>query len=191
MAQSEVNVCNLALQRVGAATITSLTDNTTEARACNLVYESTRKEQLRRYPWNFAIARTTVSPDTAEPEDNYDYPFDYQFTLPAGCLRILRPPRPGLDWKIEGKKLLTNDGTVLYLRYVSDVEDAASWDASFYDVMAARLAQRLVEKLTNSNAKRDVLAQEYKEAVSTARLADAFESGPDEAVEDEWLTARI
>ena len=190
MAQSTTNVCNLALQRVGSSTILNLTDDTTEARACNLVYDSVRREQLRRYTWGFATSRAVLAPDSLAPTANDDFPFDYQFTLPADCLRIIRPPRVALDWKIEGRKLLTNDGTVLYLRYIADITDAASWDSSFYDVVAARLAQRIVEKLTNSNVKRDVLAQEYKEAVTAARLADAFESGPDDAPEDEWLTAR-
>ena len=32
---SKVQICNMALSRLGASTITSLTDNTTEANLCN------------------------------------------------------------------------------------------------------------------------------------------------------------
>jgi len=186
MAQSAVDVSNNALQRVGAARITSLTDATPEARACSLAFDATRRSALRRYPWNFAIKRAQPAPDTETPL----FDFDYQFTLPADCLRVLRPNTPSLDWKIEGNKLLTNDGNTIDLRYVADIEDVAAWDSAFYEVFAAALALRLRERLTQSNAKMGPLKDEYKDAVSEARRADAFESGPDEPPEDDWLMAR-
>lgn len=187
MAQSQVDACNDALQRVGARRILSLSDNLPEARACSQAFDATRRAQMRRYPWNFAIKRAALAPDTDEPigED-----YDAQFSLPADCLRVLRPNTPALDWKIEGTKLLTNDGDVVYLRYIGDITDVAAWDAAFYEVFAAALALRIRERLTNSNTKMSILRQEYQDAVAEARRADAFESGPDEAPEDDWLVVR-
>lgn len=189
MAQSAVDVSNNALQRVGAARITALTDATPEARACLTAFDTTRRSALRRYPWNFAITRAVLAPDTTTPTA-VAQEFTHQFTLPAGCLRVLRPNTPSLDWKIEGRKLLTNDGDTVYLRYIEDIEDVAAWDSAFYEVFAAALALRLRERLTSSNAKMATLKDEYKDAIAEARLADAFESGPDEAPEDDWLVAR-
>ena len=187
MAQSVVDCCNSALQRVGASTINSLSDNSPEARACAVAYDSNRRDELRRHSWNFAVKRVVLAPDSTAPA----FDFDYQFTLPSDCLRVLRPPTANLDWVIEGRKILTNDSATLNLRYISDVEDAAQWDASFYNVLAVAIAYDICDKLTQSNAKRSVIGQEYKDEVALAKLADALESGPEESPDDTWWLARL
>ncbi|CAB5144881.1 Tail tubular protein Gp11 [uncultured Caudovirales phage] len=186
MSQSVVDTCNSALQRVGAASILSLSDNSPEARACALAYDSNRRDELRKHSWNFAIKRVVLAPDTTAPAFDYKY----AFTLPTDCLRVLRPPTSDLDWQIEGRKILTNDSNVLYLRYLADIDDTTQWDASFYNVMAASLAVDICEKLTQSNTKKQGLNAEYKEAVADARKVDAFESGPQDAADDDWWNAR-
>lgn len=55
MASTDVEICNLALSRIGANTITSLSANSAkEDRLCNQFYTQFRDELLRSYPWNFA-----------------------------------------------------------------------------------------------------------------------------------------
>lgn len=186
MAQSVVDICNSALSRVGATTILSISDNTPEARAVAIAYDSNRRDELRKHRWNFSLKRVVLAPDTVAPAFDYDY----AFTLPTDCLRVIRPATANLDWQIEGRKILTNDGNVLNLRYIADIEDAAQWDASFYNVVAAALAVDICEKLTQSNTKKQLLATEYKEAVSSARRVDSFESGPEDAADDTWWLAR-
>lgn len=187
MAQTVVDCCNSALQRVGAGSILSLSDNSPEARACSLAYDSNRRDELRRHPWNFAIKRAVLAPDSTAPA----FDFKYAFTLPSDCLRVLRPATANLDWQIEGRKILTNESTVLNLRYVADIEDCAQWDASFYSVCAIALAIDIVEKLTQSNVKKKGLFDEYKDEIKDARRMDAIESGPEDAAEDAWLLARF
>lgn len=187
MAQNAVDLCNAALQRVGATSIMSLLDNSPEARACNLAYDTNRRDELRKHRWNFAIKRAILAPDVTAPAFDYLY----AFTLPSDCLRVLRPATVDLDWQIEGRKILTNDGDTLYLRYLYDVEDVAQWDSSFYNVAALALAVDISERLTQSNGKKQMLMQEYDQAIKFARRVDAFESGPEDAVEDGWLIARL
>ena len=186
MSQSVVDICNSALQRVGASSILSLSDNSPEARACTVAYDSNRRDELRKHSWNFALKRAVLAPDTAVPA----FDFLRQFTLPTDCLRVLRPPTTNLDWVIEGRKILTNDGNVLYLRYIADIEDTAQWDPGFYNVMSASLAVDICEKLTQSNTKKAQLIKDYAEAVSYSRKVDAFESGPEDAADDYWWTVR-
>lgn len=186
MAQSVVDTCNSALQRVGASSILSISDNSPEARACAIAYDSNRRDELRKHSWNFAIKRAVLAPDTTAPA--YDY--TYAFTLPTDCLRVLRPATTSLDWRIEGRKILTNDGSTLYLRYLADIDDCSQWDPSFYNVMAASLAVDICEKLTQSNTKKQQLIIDYKESVADARKVDAFETGPEDAADDTWWVAR-
>lgn len=187
MAQSVIDCCNSALQRVGAASILSLSDNTPEARACSIAYDSNRRDELRKHKWNFATTRAVLAPDTVAPAFDYLY----QFTLPSDCLRVIRPAEANLDWQIEGRKILTNDSNTLYLRYIADITDAAQWDPSFYNVVAIALAVDVVERLTQSNVKKQQLSAEYFDAVRTARRMNAFEAGPEDAAEDNWLLARL
>ena len=187
MAQSVVDICNSALQRVGAASILSITDNSPEARACAIAYDSNRRDELRKHSWNFAMSRAVLSPDATAPAFDYKY----QFTLPPDCLRVIRPATPDCDWAIEGRKILTNDSNTLYLRYVADVQDTSLFDSSFYNVVSAAMAIDICERLTQSNTKNSRLGQDYKDAVTMAKRVDAFESGPEDAPDDDWWLARL
>jgi len=62
MATSDVEICNSALQKIGAETITTLSDNTRRAALCNRQYDKVRKKLLRAHPWNFAIRRAALVP---------------------------------------------------------------------------------------------------------------------------------
>lgn len=187
MAQSVVDICNSALQRVGATTILSISDNSPEARACSVAYDSNRRDELRRFAWNFAINRVVLAPDATAPAFDYTY----AFSLPSDCLRVLRPATSDLDWQIEGRKILTNDSNVLNLRYIQDVTDSTQFDASFYNVVCAALALDLVERLTQSNQKKELLSRDYDNAIVMAKRANAFEAGPTDLPEDDWLLARL
>jgi hypothetical protein len=62
MASSDIEICNLALSRLGADTITSLTaDATKEDRLCNQFYAQFRDELLRSFAWNFAVKSTPLN----------------------------------------------------------------------------------------------------------------------------------
>lgn len=219
MAQSAIDICNSALSMVGAASIMSLTDNSREARVCNLQYDSNRRDELRKHYWNFALKRIVLAPDSAAPA----FDFAYQFTLPSDCLRVVIPNDAFLDWTLEGRKILTNSikspfssnvvnsqpGTVytppggitttyvaappapqLNLKYVADITDATVFDSSFYNVLAISLAVDICESLTQNSGKKQGLKQDYKDSVIEARTADAFENLPADAPDDGWWLVR-
>jgi hypothetical protein len=72
MATTAVSICNMALGLLGAdGTITALTDNTQNARICNLFYEPARQTLLRSHPWNFATARVAAYPEWDELKQYY------------------------------------------------------------------------------------------------------------------------
>lgn len=61
MALDDLAVANGALMRLGAAPITSLTEDSDRARLCNAWLARVRREVLRAYPWNVAIRRVRLS----------------------------------------------------------------------------------------------------------------------------------
>lgn len=184
MSQSIVDLCNSALQKLGATSISSLSDNSREARQCNIAYDSNRRSELRKYRWNFAIKREILTPLSAAPVFDYTYAFQ----IPSDCLRVLNPP--GSDWVVEGRTILTNSGNTLNLRYISDVTDLTLWDPVFYDATAISMAMDMCEAITNSNAKKQTLAQEYKDAIGYARTNNSFEQLPAEPPSDSWWEVR-
>ena len=186
MAQSVVDICNSALQRVGAKRISSINDNSPEARACLVAYDSNRRDEIRRYPWNFATKRVQLAPDSTAPA----FGFTYQYTFPSDCLRVLRPNDPTNDWVIEGRKILSNDGPVLNVRYLADIDDTSQFDSNFYNVVAAALAVDLVEVLTQSNVKKQTLQKDYEDAVRAARRQDSIETGAKDAPDPSLWTVR-
>lgn len=190
---SDTETANLALQKLGAARITSLTEDSRNARSINSCYASVRDQELRSHPWNFPRRRTTIAADATAPA----YGYNYAFTLPADCLRILKPNDTYLDWQIEGKKILTNQpegnttAPILNLTYVARITDMNEWDTLAVDALATRLAiQCCIEIKDNGGDLRD-LREQYRDVVRLARRTNAMEQIPADAPVDAWDLARL
>ena len=54
---SVVDICNSALNLLGASTISALTDDTKNARLCNQRYEPIRNRIFRSHSWNCLTKR--------------------------------------------------------------------------------------------------------------------------------------
>lgn len=186
-AQSETDICNGALQLLGIPQINAITDNTPQARACSVAYDCTRRDLLRQHKWNFAITRVVLAPSATAPA----FYFSYAFPLPSDCLRVLLPDwDDNLDWVMEGRQILTNEGATLNLRYVADIVDCTQWDSAFYSIMQLAMAQAMCEQLTNSTSKRQLLDRELDAAISEAKRNNAFENISIDAPDDTWWLVR-
>lgn len=187
---SEVDICNRALQKLGAKRITSLSEDSVNGRACNAAYEIIRDAELRAHPWNFAISRSELAADATEP----DWGRGNAFQLPSDFLRLM-PPYPEdnsnyLDWQIEGQKIYSDDSDPIYIRYVARISDTSLFDALFIEALSAQLAFELCEEITQSNTKKEALRADYDVAIKRARRANAIENVAAEPPEDTWITAR-
>ncbi|NCW70215.1 MAG: hypothetical protein EBV86_16945, partial [Marivivens sp.] len=76
---SDVDICNSALNMIGASNIISLTEDSRAARVCNQRYEFVRDAVFRSHPWNCLIKRTSLAADSDTPA----FEFSYQHTLPT------------------------------------------------------------------------------------------------------------
>ena len=183
---SAVDICNRALSRVGEARITSLSDDSKQARACNGAYTFIRDEVLRAHPWNSAISRASIAKLADAPEFGYDA----QYQLPSDCLRVVEVFDTKLPWVVEGRRILCDEGSPLELRYVRREEDPNTMDSILVSAIAARLAVELCEELTQSNTKRKLANAEFDLIMSQARSADGQEQSPMPFEEDDWVNAR-
>lgn len=198
---SAVEICNRALGKLGAETITSLADNTTNARALNTSYAIVRDAELRRRRWRFAIKRASLAALSTAPISGI---YKLQFQLPSDCLRILdvSDSWPGsdtsdyrtsttADYSLEGRTILTNIKAPLPLRYIAQITDTGLFDSAFVEAFAARLAWENCERITQSGSKRQLAMTEYKQAIREAVMANALENPPEYAADSSWMTARI
>jgi hypothetical protein len=192
--QSSTTIANRALQMVGAASIMALTDDSREARACQTCYDTCRRAELQAHKWRFSIKRATLAASADAPL----FGFAYAFPLPADCLDIILPNDPCLDWQVEGRSILTNQGMSadlsgtgpeLALRYKADITDPTTFNALFCEALSAAMAMEIVEPLTQSNTKAQMIQQKYKYALDRASAANAIEVLPQEAPEDPWIVA--
>jgi len=184
---SEVQICNLALSKVGDEQITSLTENKKAARLCNLVYEPLRDSVLRAHFWNFAVERVALAKSTDTPA----YEYSAKFALPTDFLRLIDTNLLDTEtFKVEGLFVLANSDTVS-VRYVKRVEDPNQFDWLFIEALAARMAAELAIALTDNRVLSVDLFNLYSTKIMEARTADAQEGSPDDIISDTWLNSRL
>lgn len=182
MSVSDTSISNMALGRIGAKRISSLSDSTEAtlpAIQCRLHYEQTRDALIRSHVWRFAMARVELSENTEAPAFEWDNAFD----LPNDFLRhrsiyednntaaksVLR------SYAIEGKQVLSNDSTVEF-RYVKKVTDPTKFDPLFIEVLVLSLAIKLVMPLAQDRVLRRDLIEEMGPLMSRVRAMDRQET---------------
>lgn len=185
MTTSVVQIVNNALVKIGANAILTLTEDSEAARAANLIYEQVRDACIRDHVWNFAVNRLELAQNSVAPA----FGFAYQYNVPSDCLRVLQMEDVDMFYKIEGGKLLTDEGTAKIL-YLARVEDVNLFDAMFVEALSARLAAELSVTLSESNTLYSNMMEMYQRKVADARSMDAQESGYLEVVADTWLDSR-
>lgn len=180
-----VDIANSALNMLGATNITTLTEDTKTARIANQRYAFVRDAVFRAHPWNCLISRVALSADSATPAFGYSK----QFTLPTDpyCLRVLRLEDIDTVYRIEGRKLLTNESSIKIV-YVGRVTDVNQYDTLLVETIAARLAADICFNLTNSNSLTAQLNQLYEEKLSEARFVDATEGTPQNLTNQDYRT---
>ena len=190
---SVVDICNSALNLLGASTITALTDDSKNARLCNQRYEPVRNKIFRSHAWNCLTKRVQLAQDSSAPVVEYTY----QYTLPSDCLRVLKihtgttdSIAADIDYVVEGRKIKTDEGTV-YLVYIATVTDPNEYDVYLQEALSAGLAADIAYAITNNAT----LANNYQttadERLREARFIDATENSLGTIESNEFTDARL
>ena len=182
---SDVDICNSALNMIGASNIVALTEDSRAARVCNQRFEFVRDATFRAHPWNCLLRRTSMAAESDAPA----FEFTSQHTLPSDpyCLRVLRPEDPDTVYRVEGRKLLSNT-TPFKMIYVARVTDPNEYDQLLLETLAARLASDISYALVNSASLTAQLYTLYEQKLSEARFVDATEGTPENVVNMERAT---
>lgn len=191
---SQVDICNKALTKIGAARIVAITDDTKQAKTLRAIWDMQRDVELAAHPWSFAMKRAELPALSAAPL----YGWGKAFQLPSDHLRIVEvgenwtlylPSEAGEFFQIEGSTILCDEASPLRLRYIRRVTNAGEFPALFAEALACRLAAELALDSTDSQTSRKSAWDEYLLAIGQARRANAIERPPQRIVEDEWTLA--
>lgn len=127
------------------------------------------------------------------------------FILPNGWLREApQDPKAGSnsylgvgsnlgynDWTYENGVIVSRDFGPIVYRFVANMTQVSRFDTMFCEGLACRIALEVCEVLTQSTAKMQGIAGEYKTFMGEARDLNGIESGSVEPAEDDYLTCRI
>lgn len=197
---TDVDIMNTAAVKLGTNTINTRLDQSTAAIVFNTRYESVRDAELRRNLWRFAIKRVELSALSSVPLGTQ---FTTEFQLPSDYLRLVQVAESYVSsqtnyrtvdeslYSIEGRKLLTNWPAPLLIRYVYRVEDTSQFDATFKEVLAARLAYECCETIVGSSSKKGDIWKDYQQALDEAKQSNAIEVYPQVQPDESWIMARI
>jgi len=167
---SVVDICNGALNQLGASTILSLTEDSKNARLCNARYTQVRDSLFRSHPWNCIQKRVQLASDTDTPA----WGFSYQFTLPSDCLRVLNIENYDYDYKVEGRKIVANIATMKIL-YIARIEDPNQYDEILRETLSAALGADIAYAITSSNPVAQNMYTLFQAKLREARFVDATE----------------
>ena len=190
---SVVNICNSALNLIGASTISALTEDTKNARLCNQRYEPVRNRVFRSHNWNCLIKRVQLAANSTDPVVEYAK----SYALPSDCLRVLKIHNgttdsiaSDLDYKIEGKNIVT-DQTTVYLVYIALDEDPNNYDTYLREAISHQLAADLCYAITNNATLSNNYMTRADERLREARFIDATENSLDTVEANEFTDARL
>ena len=167
---STVEICNGALNQLGATTILSLTEDSKNARLCNSRYTQVRDSVFRSHPWNCLQKRVELAADTDAPA----WGFSYAYTLPADCLRLLRILDYDSNYKVEGRKILSNTSGMKIL-YIGRITDPNEYDELLRETLSASLAADIAFAVTSNNTTATNMYNLFQDKLKDARFVDSTE----------------
>ena len=184
---SEVDICNEALQELGAESISSLSGSG-NAVLCNQFYPNARDMVLESHNWTFRRERVELAQLTTTPEFGYDY----SYQLPADFLLDIQLENIDTKYEIVGGQL-NCDEEEAKLYYLASSDQTGSYFALFrqalVELLKTKLAYPILGVGSKGKAARDDAFASYRYWISKAQEFDAMRGNTDMDTTDSWLTA--
>jgi len=189
---TDTEICNLALGLLGERQISSLTEETKQARLCNRFFKHVFDQELRKHTWACVQKRATLARKTDQPL----FQWTYAYELPTDFVRLTEfRNKNGYvtaqeNFEREGDTILTHHETVNII-YVYRPTDASVLDPLAAQTLYYALAIAIAVPLTDDDTIKQNLVREYNSLIApTARFVDSTERdvAPQEA--SGWVDSR-
>ncbi len=191
MADSDTDLCNLALRKLREQPIAALTQDREAARLCNQFYADARDHLLALHPSNFAMARQRLGQNAAPPA----FGWRYGYSLPTDpyCLKAVKVYRNGAyheRFAVEGRDLLCDLDNDVHLLYVARVTDVVSFPPTFVNALATFLACKLSFALTRDKKLEAQMEARFRKDWREHRAVDGSEGWHDDFEDGVFVRAR-
>ena len=192
---SEIQICNLALSRLGGYRIQSFNDSSKEARECALHYPLMRDSVLEDHDWDFARKRILVAL-LYETYTGWAYAYQY----PTDCLTIRKilgeadtvngisfdeetsTPKLGqaeyevISSATLNRRIILTDKADAELVYTARVTDPNMFSSLYIDAAAWRLASDLAIPLKGKPDLQATLVKFYMGTLAKAKASASNQS---------------
>lgn len=155
---TSLSICSDALIMLGAQPISSFTEGSDAAQACDRLYPDLRDSLLSRYPWSWSYKKTQLARLATPPISEWDYAYQLPGDMLSGVRALFNtadtfgmPLRYG--WEIYGDQVYTNEETV-YIDYQSSVNES-KMPYYFVHLLRHALAGELGMVITDQISKAD------------------------------------
>jgi hypothetical protein len=198
---SKTSICNLAISHLGIdKEIGNVeTENSAEARACRRFYEDVLKMTLRDYEWPFASKIAELSLIEEEPNDEWDYSYQY----PSDCLmarKILSGIRNDTeDTKVVYELAYGDSGQVIFtdqdeaeLKYTVYVDEPNRYPPDFIMAFSLYLASAIAPRIVGADKGKiaDRAMIKYLSLIANAQSNARNEARLDVRPESEFVRGR-
>lgn len=181
-----VSICSNALVLLGNAPIASFTEGTKGATIASNLYPDQARDFLRGHPWNVAMKRVRLAPQSDDPA----FGWRHAFLLPPDCLRIWEVTSRGvdIDHKIEGHSVMADEAGIELL-YISSIPED-QWDPTMVSAMTYKMAGLMAYPITASAALADAWMTAAERKVREAKAADGQEGTPESFGDNPLMDSR-
>ena len=188
---SKVDICNEALNLLGANTIASLTEASTTAVLCNRIYDTEVDYLLRQHNWNVAVREANLAAATGTPVVGWLY----KFLMPTDpyCLRVLNvydTSDEDQNFQCRGRHIYA-DVSAIDILYIGRVTDPSEFDSMLMKTLVDLLAYRLAFPVTRSTETATTMFTAFRNSLADAMAVDSQEGTPEQIKSEDLLDARL
>lgn len=183
-------ICNKALVLCGASPITSLSEDTANARALNAAYEISRQDFLTECRWTFSLTRSTLATVATT---TFAFLYDeegYGYSVPTGALRIWQMSDVEAVWRQEGSYIIS-DSDSLGALWTFDQSEVGLWTPKAVMAFIDKLCSDISYQIINSVPKAEAFLSKYQKISLPAAMSENSQTGThQEVIDDAWLRSK-
>tara|TARA_R110000796_G_scaffold117736_1_gene230771 strand:- start:14348 stop:14935 length:588 start_codon:yes stop_codon:yes gene_type:complete len=171
---SETSIANVAMRHLGENPISSIDENSDNARLCKKYFNDAKTTALEEYCWTWAKERAQLAADATAPAFGYDY----RYLLPADCISPfwvgkneveLKPTQP---WVVNGDYILTDVEAPIQVVMTCQRSSYARMPQYVAEVIGAQLAVCIAQTRNGSDTSIDRMIAIYDRAVAMGKSKD-------------------
>tara|TARA_R100001460_G_scaffold10461_1_gene24774 strand:- start:9994 stop:10587 length:594 start_codon:yes stop_codon:yes gene_type:complete len=171
-ANSPIDICARALILIGADTISSFADNTTEALVASNMYEDVARASLVNSRWRFATNQAVLNLLSDAPTGRYDKA--YQLPSDLLMLHAVTVEDLPIEYQIYGDKIFadTDSADVLVADY-SYRANEKDWPSYFTIAVEYALAVVFATSIARDATLASLMKEQGRESMAKARSLDS------------------